>query len=410
MLRSSENELISPTRCCPQLRGVALPRVPSCSRLPRSGHRKQSFSSVPLSRSQAATVCSAMGRPASNWYTARMSLGTQPAIFQRTDRSSHASVMSVTFRSTRHWLIWACILLGFACLLGGALCFRNVHRFTCWRCTVVNTNDAHLINERGGGPRQDPGTIGLLQFRRHITPLLRPHWTTVDTIAALRHWTRTQQSSDPQLWRFPPEADSGDVDPGILLEQQHALTPGACRRFGYILAGALVSVGIPARLVSLQAFFTDGLGHIMVEAWVDDLNKWILVDPTADTMFLVDGRYASLLELRKALLSGSLDRIRFERNGSILEPPPKIEYFTKISRHAFFFPNECFFTDPPRTKASVWRTRMIHYVDEHNTPYPVSARSALLVGVVAFVTCGLLFFCVAFVLAVPRTLRKTKVS
>jgi len=212
------------------------------------------------------------------------------------------------------------------------------------------------------------------------------------------------------LWRFPPEADSGDVDPGILLEQQHAITPGACRRFGYILAGALVSVGIPARLVSLQAFFTDGLGHIMVEAWIDDLNKWILVDPTTDTMFLVDGRYASLLELRKALLSGSLDRIRFERNGSILEPGPKMEYFAKISRHAFFFPNECFFTDPPRTKASVWRTRMIHYVDEHATPYPVSARSALLVGVVAFVACGLLFFCVAFVLVVPRTLRKTQVS
>jgi hypothetical protein len=148
----------------------------------------------------------------------------------------------------------------------------------------------------------------------------------------------------------------------------------------------------------------------MVEAWVDDLNKWILVDPTADTMFLVDGRYASLLELRKALLSGSLDRIRFERNGSILKPPPQMKYFTKISRHAFFFPNECFFTDPPRTKASVWRTRMIHYVDEHATPYPEFARGALLVGVAAFVACASLFFCVAIVLAVRLTLRKTQAS
>jgi hypothetical protein len=279
-----------------------------------------------------------------------------------------------------------------------------------WRCTVENTNNPHSINERGVGPRQNPNTIGLLRFQRRVAPLLKPDWKTVDTIAALRHWARTQQSSDSQVWLFSPDADSGDVDPGILLEQGHALMPGACRRFGYILAGALVSVGIPARLVSLQAFFTDGLGHIMVEAWDDDWKKWILVDPTADTMFLVDGRYASLLELREALLSGSLDRIRFERNGSILEPAPNMKYFTKISRHAFFFPNECFFTDPPRTKASVWRTRMIHYVDEHNTPYPVSARSALLVGVVAFVACGLLFFCVAFVLAVPRTLRKTQVS
>ena len=201
--------------------------------------------------------------------------------------------MSATFQCTSPWLIWACFSPGIACLLGAALCFRYVHLLSFWRCTVVNTNNSHLIDERGDGPRQNPRTTGLLRFRTRIAPLLRPDWNTVDTIVALRHWARTQQSSDRQLWRFPPEADSGDVDPGILLEQQHALTPGACRRFGYILAGALVSAGIPARLVSLQALFTDGSGHIMVEAWVDDLNKWILVDPTADTMFLVDDRYAS---------------------------------------------------------------------------------------------------------------------
>ena len=302
-----------------------------------------------------------------------------------------------------HWLIWAWISPGIACLLGAALCYRYVHVLSFWRCTVINTNNADLIHERGDGPRQNPETIGLLRFRRRIAPLLRPDSKTVDTIAALRHWARTQQSSDRDLWRFPPEADSGDVDPGLLLEQQYALTPGACRRFGYILAGALVSAGIPARLVSLQAFFKDGLGHIMVEAWVDDWNKWILVDPTADTMFLVDGRCASLLELRNALLSGSPDRIRFERNGSILEPAPNLKYFAEIARHAFVFTNECFFTDPPRTKASLWRTRVIHYVDEHATPYPESARRALLVGVAAFVACGSLFLSVACVLAVHLT-------
>ena len=329
-----------------------------------------------------------------------MFLRIQRSMFHETDSSSRTSAIGVTFRSTRHWLIWSCISLGLACLLGGALCFRYVHRLSWWRCTVVNTNDANLINERGGGPRQNPSTLGLLRFRKHIAPLLRPDWKTIDTIAALRHWARTQQSSNRELWIFPPNAESGDVDPGILLEQQHALMPGACRRFSYVLAGALVSVGIPARVVSLQAFFSDGLGHIMVEAWVGDFNKWILVDPTSDTMFLVDGRYASLLELRQALLMGRLNRIRFERNGSILDPAPNMKYFTEISRHAFFFPNEYFFTDPPRTKASMWGTRMIHYVDEQATPYPESGRRMLLVGIAAFVASGLLFFCVALIVAV----------
>jgi hypothetical protein len=146
----------------------------------------------------------------------------------------------------------------------------------------------------------------------------------------------------------------------------------------------------------------------MVEAWVDDLNKWIVVDPTGDTMFIVDGHYASLLELRKVLLSGSQDRIRFERNGSILEPTPTIKFYTRISKHAFVFTNECLFTDPPRTKASVWGTQVIHYVDELVTPYPESARRTLLVSVATLVSCGSLSFGVALLLAAGGTVRKTR--
>ena len=243
----------------------------------------------------------------------------------------------------------------------------------------MNTDNAGVINARGDGERQDPTAPGLIRFRGHLAPLLPPEQGALDTVAALRHWARTQQSLDPTLWLFPPSADSGDVDPGVLLQQQRALRPGACRRFGYVLAGALLSAGIPARIVSLQAFFTDSLGHVMVEAWIEPLNKWVLVDPTCDTMFLVDGQYASLLELRKALLQGKLESIEFERNGSELEPAPSMQYLAQISRHAFVVTNECLFTDPPLTKADVWRFRVLHYVDEYAEPYP-NVRRAMTVA------------------------------
>jgi hypothetical protein len=256
-----------------------------------------------------------------------------------------------------------------------------------------------MIEDRGSGPKQGLESIGLLKFRARIAPLLKPERNTVDTIAALRHWTRAQQSSEPQLWMFSPNADSGDVDPGILLEQQHSFRPGACRRFGYILAGALVSAGIPARLVSLQATLRDDLGHIMVEAWVDELGKWILVDPTGDTMFLVDGHYASLLELRRALLSDELKRIGFERNGSSLEPTPKLQYFTKISRHAFVFRNESYFADPPLDKASLSRIQVLHYVDEYAAPYPEVTKKALLAAAATLMACSVILFFAGIALA-----------
>jgi hypothetical protein len=262
-----------------------------------------------------------------------------------------------------------------ASLLGGVLFLHSLRRLSFWRYVVVNTDDAGVITARGDGKRQDPTVPGLIRFRTYLAPVLQPGQGALETVAALRHWARTQQSQDLTLWRFSPSADSGDVDPGVLLQQQRALRPGACRRFAYVLAGALLSAGIAARIVSLQAFFTDGLGHIMVEAWIEPLNKWVLVDPTCNTMFLVDGRYASLLELRKALLEGRLESIEFERNGSNLEPAPSLEYLAQIARHAFVITNECLFTDPPLRKADVWRFPVVHYVDEHAEPYPSVHRA-----------------------------------
>jgi Transglutaminase-like superfamily len=255
-----------------------------------------------------------------------------------------------------------------------------------WRCMVVNTRDAGTINARGEGKRQTPDAPGLLRFRSEIRPILEAVPGDLDRIAALRHWVRAQQSDDRVLWQFPPSVDTGDVDPETLLRQQRAFLPGACRRFGYLLAGALLSAGIPARLVSLQAFFVDGLGHIMVEAWVEQLGKWVLVDATYDTLFVVNRQYASLLELRKALLAGEADRIRFERNGSDREPVPSLEYFEQIPRHAFVFTNECLFTDLPLTKASVRQFRVLHYVDEEAEPYPEFVGKVLQTGAVVLAT------------------------
>lgn len=259
-------------------------------------------------------------------------------------------------------------------LLGALVHLRSLRRLSFWRCEVVNIASADAIGARGDGERQNPAVPGLIRFRAQIAPLLRPD-RPMETVAVLRHWARTRQSADPALWLFPPGEDSGDVDPEVLLRQQDALRPGACRRFGYVLAGALLSAGIPARIVSLQAFFTEALGHIMVEAWIESMNKWVVVDPTCDTLFLLDGEYASLLELRQALLEGRLESIEFERNGSELEPAPSREYLAQIPRHAFVVTNECLFTDPPLTKADVSRFRVLHYVDEHAEPYPNVRRA-----------------------------------
>lgn len=303
-----------------------------------------------------------------------------------------------------------CFVLGVASVLLMVRCVHYFRPLSCWRCTIENTSDAGRIISRGDSERQDPTVAALVRFRAHVAPLLQQNRATLDRIVALRRWARALQSDEQSLWLFSPGADSGDIDPEILLQQQRAGTPGACRRFGYVLAGALLSADIPARLVSLQSEVTDGSGHIMVEAWVHELDKWVLVDPTRDTMFLVNGRYASLLELRRALAEGKQGTIRFERNGSTLHPEPSIDYFTRTSRHAFVYATERLFRDPPLTKVDVWRFRVLHYVDDFAEPYPEIAKKATIAGAIVFGGCGTVLLSAAAVLLMRYLLRRFRLG
>jgi transglutaminase-like putative cysteine protease len=55
----------------------------------------------------------------------------------------------------------------------------------------------------------------------------------------------------------------------------------ACVEYSIVLSQALNAVGIPARRVELfQANYHVGVGrgHVVSEAWIDDLDRWVLLD------------------------------------------------------------------------------------------------------------------------------------
>jgi len=75
--------------------------------------------------------------------------------------------------------------------------------------------------------------------------------------------------------------------------------------------------------------------HTAVEVWLEELEQWVLLDPTHDTLVLVDGKVASAIQLHEAIVDGDLTRIAFERNGAALEPHPKAEFYACYCRHLF---------------------------------------------------------------------------
>ena len=206
------------------------------------------------------------------------------------------------------------------------------------KANVYNSAEPLMFScrEVPGAIHQDRHSAALLQFSQHIEDILKVK--DVDSLSkavALRHWVRCQQSEERAAWDTERAIDH--EDPHVLLEELRAGAPGACRRLSYTLLGALLSAGFDARFVVFASKLRRrrALFHAVVEVWIEEMDQWVLLDPTYDCVVLINGRVASAIELFLAIESGDLSCIVFERNGSVLKPAPRLDFLSECCRHLF---------------------------------------------------------------------------
>ena len=205
------------------------------------------------------------------------------------------------------------------------VCLYIVVGLTYSRSPVFNTRDAVLFRapEPPGFVRQTPEAPALIAFRRHLGDLIQPTASSLETARALRTWSYRQQ---PHTWDMLNGGDGEDsVDPELLLAQQQRGVPGACRRFAYVYLGALLSAGLNARVVNWDSSFydRDPRAHSLVEVWIEELHRWVMMDAMSDQESLVDGRPASLIEpsaLMDACTSPSRGTARRRQWGAFVRP------------------------------------------------------------------------------------------
>jgi len=226
-----------------------------------------------------------------------------------------------------------------ACL--SAICLASLgllSRMILVKANVYNATESALFSNREvpGFVHQDRRSTPLLEFRQQIQEILRvDDVDSLSKVVALRHWVRCQQSEAKDTWVTERAIDH--EDPHMLLQELRAGEPGACRRFSYTLLGALLAAGFDARFVVFasrlrrrRAFF-----HAVVEVWIEEMDQWVLLDPTYDCMILINGKMASAIELVLTVESGKASSIGFDRNGSVLKPDPSADFLNRCCRHLF---------------------------------------------------------------------------
>src|SRR5262249_9194282 len=143
--------------------------------------------------------------------------------------------------------------------------------------------------------------------------------------------------------------------------------------------GALLSAGFDARFVAFASRLRRRgvLFHAVVEVWIEEMDQWVLLDPTFDCIVLINGKVASAVELLLAVESGDPSCIVFESNGSVLKPCPDLDFVNECCRHLFLARSNAIFDGYGVRIIGRKRIDFLHY-SPRGTRYPNTSKHILL--------------------------------
>jgi hypothetical protein len=148
---------------------------------------------------------------------------------------------------------------------------------------------------------ETPSTGRLERVRRMIPAVAREGTSTLDRVRALTSWVCTR-------WVYRCEGASyspWDAETIIAWGQAGRGHDGRdpivmCVHYGVTLVTCCAAIGIPAR----PAIFTGGVnqhnGHFTAEVWLQEYDKWVMVDPTLDAIVFQNGTPLSVGEIQQA--------------------------------------------------------------------------------------------------------------
>jgi hypothetical protein len=152
------------------------------------------------------------------------------------------------------------------------------------------------------------------------------------------YWTaRTLSYFVHGLWDHGDAVEATEQsDPISILKDAEQGKAVRCIEYARVLTGCLVAVGVTARIIGLKQKNVEtmrcGAGHVVTEAYLPSLNKWILVDPQFDAIPIVEGYPLNAVELQRSLAT--------RHNGltlASLSGTNPHDYFRWILPYLFYF-------------------------------------------------------------------------
>ena len=162
-----------------------------------------------------------------------------------------------------------------------------------------------------------------------LDELVKDSEDDLDKILIVTNWIHN-------LWEHDGSNQPKKRDPISILREVQKGEQFRCVEYAVVINGCLNALGIPSRVIGLKTKDVEtrksGAGHVVVEAYLRDLNKWVMVDGQWNVIPIHNGEPINTVELQRILANG-------EKGLSIasLEKNNKSNFFRWIVEYLYYF-------------------------------------------------------------------------
>lgn len=146
------------------------------------------------------------------------------------------------------------------------------------------------------------------------------------------------------LWDHHSTNQPTSNDPISIVREAEEGERFRCVEYSIVIHGALNSLGIPTRRLALKTPDVEtretGAGHVVVEAYLPDTGRWVMIDSQFNVIPVLQGGPISAVQLQQVLAEGSrglgITSIS-EDEGFLTQQARRTFYLNWIGQYLYFF-------------------------------------------------------------------------
>ncbi len=189
------------------------------------------------------------------------------------------------------------LLLGLTCVIGSCSMF---HIIPSKKVSTLRFEQAVQRNYAVMYPNAVEDT-SLIRLKKSypVEELVKNAKNEHEKVLLAMNWVRNR-------WEHNGWNDAKTKNACTILERAEKGEKFRCVEYGTVLQAMLNTLGMKGRTLGLMTRDVEvtkmGAGHVLTEVWLNDRQKWAMVDPQFDAMPILDGVPLNAVELQEAIV------------------------------------------------------------------------------------------------------------